>query len=186
MMVFSKTISVLLFWIHIALVTCAVAAESSCTFRKGFDRYGGDIQPLGKGFRNATSVEDCCHQCDITASCHFFSYAPVKVYSSSVSFPYQFPPHNCWLKESAGQLQSNRARTSGTSQPVVPTPSPSPTSPFPDACFGDGCPLGKGACKWCDFENFTFTQRVSFLVDALRDEEKIQQISTFTPETVPG
>ena len=56
----------------------------------------------------------------------------------------------------------------------------------PDACNGaGGCPLGVGKCPWCH-AGAPVSKRVASLIAALSLAEKIVQISTFTPKTVPG
>ena len=49
----------------------------------------------------------------------------------------------------------------------------------PDACFP------KPTAAWCN-TSIPFSERASLLVAALTLEERIQQLSTFTPSTVPG
>ncbi len=144
------------------------------------DLMGGDMQPLGSGFRNATSPLDCCRQCFETPGCHFFA---AEVRSVDAQREKTGPTHNCWLKESAGTPQSNANRICGTASgrplPAPPTP-PSPPSPAKfDACFP------KPTRPWCD-DTKPLVDRVSSLVSAMTLEEKIAQIATYTPQTVPG
>ena len=185
----------LLLWGFVAVS----AAAPQCSLEEhdvDFDE--GDIQPLGSGFRNATSAGDCCAQCAAVAGCLYYSYSgsssqeggeapaqggrhpPRHTASSSV-----FPPHNCWLKASFGARVKRGGRTSGAVGPLPPTPAPAP--PWPDACNGAaGCPLGaQGQCAWCDV-SAPVAARVAALVAALTLAEKVVQISTFTPGTVPG
>jgi hypothetical protein len=140
---------------------------------------GGDIQPLGVGFRNATTVADCCSQCVATPSCKFFAFAPPTHVDVAVG-----PKHNCWLKSSYESRKRNTGRTSG-GQTLPPTPAP--PVPAGDACNGgpDGCPLGAGQCPWCNV-TAPVAVRVQALLSALTLAEKIAQISTYTPKTVPG
>ena len=57
---------------------------------------------------------------------------------------------------------------------------PSPPTGTPDACL---VPIPKAG--WCNTSK-PFDERVSILVGALSVAEKCEQISTFTPKTVPG
>jgi beta-glucosidase-like glycosyl hydrolase len=181
-----------------ALLVAVVAAAPECSLEEhGVDFDEGDIQPLGSGFRNATSAGDCCSQCAAVAGCLYYSYSGSNSQEGGVA-PAQgrrhsprhtapspvFPPHNCWLKSSFGARVKKGGRTSGAVGPLPPTPAPAP--PWPDACNGAaGCPLGAGRCAWCDV-SAPVAARVAALVAALTLAEKVVQISTFTPGTVPG
>ena len=80
---------------------------------------------------------------------------------------------------------SSSKHASSPSLPPAPSPLPLPAH-TPDACNGAaGCPLGVGKCPWCDADA-PVSKRVASLVAALSLKEKIVQISTFTPKTVPG
>ena len=162
----------------LATISAASAAGGCAAEEFGVDFDGGDIQPLGTGFRNATSAGDCCSQCSAVAGCLFFSFAPKN--QAFLDKPIG-PPHNCWLKSSFGARVARNGRTSGGVGPLPPAP-----PAWPDACNGAaGCPLGTNNCPWCDV-SATVAQRVAALAGALTLDEKIQQISTFTPKTVPG
>jgi hypothetical protein len=65
--------------------------------------------------------------------------------------------------------------------PSPPSPSPSPPAPPSrhDACF----PVP--TAPWCN-TSLSIDQRVAAVIKALTIEEKIVQVSTFTPHTVPG
>ena len=162
----------------VALATAGLALPACQQLETGTDYYGGDIEPLGSGFRNASSASDCCQQCASVSGCAYFSF------STAGSGRYRDgkgPAHNCWLKSSFGNRRANGGRISGAVDgppPVAPTPSP-PS----DACLGS-CPLA-GGCPWCDY-SASVASRVAALLDVLTLEEKISQVSTYTPKTVPG
>lgn len=151
---------------------CGTDCDASL-FQHGYDLMGGDILPLGAGFRNATSPSDCCSQCRAAIDCLYFSYSPTREASASGTRG-EYPPHNCWLKSGPGTVQKNHGRTSGSVNGTSPMPPP-PN----DACF----PVP--TAPWCNTSK-SFAQRVGDLVSAMTIEEKIVQISTFTPSTVPG
>lgn len=78
------------------------------------------------------------------------------------------PPHNCWLKSSLGQKKQNKDRISGSTEGNDDACFPVPTQP------------------WCNV-NLSITQRVKVLINTLTLDEKITQISTFTPKGItPG
>ena len=142
------------------------------------DLMGGDMQPLGSGFRNATSALDCCRQCSETPGCNFFA----AVRTGGALRGAVGPAHNCWLKESAGVPHSNADRVCGTTgtRPLPPAPpAPAPPPAAFDACFPNPTK------PWCDTTK-PFADRVNLLVSAMTLEEKIAQIATYTPQTVPG
>ena len=174
----------------LALLAAAATASSAppaaqCSAKTqvaGQDLYGGDLQPLGRGFRNATDAVDCCRQCSETHGCAFFATSAAKG-AHTPELP-GFPPHNCWLKSTAGVPKAAAGRTSGC-VPTIPSGCsvPTPTAKEPDACFPPG---GKPpTAAWCDTSK-SFPTRVASLVSALTLEEKIAQIATYTPSTVPG
>jgi hypothetical protein len=69
-------------------------------FDTGVDFMGGDIAPLGSGFRNASSAEHCCQLCLNTSTCAYFSFGGKEELPSFLPGGPAFPPHNCWLKSS--------------------------------------------------------------------------------------
>lgn len=147
-----------------------------CKTETNTDYYGGDIAGPGHKYAAAT-LDACCSLCRNTSSCKYFSF------SQSAS-----KAGSCWLKSSFGSREHNKDRTSGSigDLPPPPTPGPGPSPPkhSKDACFPtDGSPV---TAKWCDYQNLTITERVAALIDAMQLSEKIQQISSFTPSTVPG
>lgn len=149
------------------------AACSAETFQH-HDLMGGDMQPIGSGFRNATSALDCCRQCSTTPGCNFFAFEGRTTLMG--------PAHNCWLKENPGvpQINSDRVCGSAGARPLPPAPpAPSPPQPSFDAC------LPKPTKPWCNVTK-PFADRVNLLVSALTLDEKIAQIATYTPATVPG
>ena len=207
-----------------APLSTLLSSQCTTSTAAGYDLYGGDIQPLGAGFRNATSVAHCCDQCARLANCRFFAYQArhlVRQQPRQQQGQYHHqqqrsrhlyssvgPPHNCWLKSSQGKLMRNRNRISGaapggTLPPPPPSPSPppppppSPPTPPPDACFGSFFPSYYSSSSsspainpwpnatWCN-TSLSFSERVSHLIAALTLPEKIAQISTYTPSTVPG
>lgn len=103
------------------------------------DLMGGDLVPLGVGFRNATSAADCCSKCAATSLCKFFSFAPPTspLFSGAVvGHSPVGPPHNCWLKQTASSPSQHEHRISGScngSLPPPPSPSPAPAPPAPPA-----------------------------------------------------
>lgn len=153
-------------WLWIAVVAALASRGTAidCSLVSGYDRFGGDIQPLGAGFRNASSPQECCSLCNATVNCQYFSYAP---HSSVVG---EFPPHNCWLKSSAGVLQPNPRRTSSGHGPNEANP-----------CKG----LDVATHKWCDL-TLGVPERVQAAIDAMNITEKLQQISTYTPAVQPA
>eukprot|EP00039_Didymoeca_costata_P009401 m.124430 g.124430 ORF g.124430 m.124430 type:complete len:888 (-) comp14471_c0_seq2:27-2690(-) len=153
-----------------------VGASKACDatkFEFGYDLMGGDIQPLGSGFRNASSPEDCCNLCLATKSCNHFTYAPRPTPDVA-----GFYKHNCWLKSSTGSLERNSDRISGSCEGPMPPAPPGP-APTPDACFPHPTQ------PWCNV-SLSFEARVEALINAMTTSEKVQQVSTFTPSTVPG
>ena len=67
-----------------------------------FVHSGGDLMPLGAGFRNASTPKDCCEQCAAESKCHFFSFS-----SSNEVGNHKGPAHNCWLKSTTGRSQEH-------------------------------------------------------------------------------
>jgi hypothetical protein len=151
--------------------TAAATGCSAAAFQR-HDLMGGDMLPLGAGFRNATSAMDCCKQCSETPGCAFF--ATTAGGAAEVG-----PPHNCWLKSTAGTPQHNTGRVCGATGAHALPPAPPPPAPPFDGCFP------KPTKPWCDVTK-PFATRVASLVAALTLEERIAQIATYTPSTVPG
>lgn len=151
-------------------------ACSPAAFVSGVDLMGGDLEPLGVGFRNASSAAACCAACAATQGCNFFSSAV-----ATIVWPNVGPGHNCWLKATAGTPKKNPGRVCGASgaQPLPPLPPAPAPAKAKDACFPEP------TAAWCDTSKPN-TERVALLVKALTLAEKIIQISTFTPSTVPG
>ena len=163
---------------------------SPAAFQRGLDLMGGDLQPLGVGFRNETSASACCSACAATKGCNFFSFSPRGAVGSSLRVETDddwestttFPEHNCWLKATVGISKKNGDRICGAAgaMPLPPPPAPAPPAKKHfDACFP------KPTAGWCDTSK-SYAERVTLLVKALTLPEKIIQISTFTPQTVPG
>jgi len=160
----------------IAIVATSALAAGSCgNLSPATDLMGGDISPLGAGFRNASSAADCCAACLGAGGCKYFTFAPKPGAAAQLGGRV---PHNCWLKASAGRPSRNADRASGAASGMPLPPAPGPPNAT-DACFP------KPTAPWCDASK-SIEARVALLVKALTLEEKIVQISTFTPKTVPG
>ena len=158
---------------HAPSLASDAPAACSSTFG-GYDLMGGDLLPLGRGFRNASSPSDCCRMCSETPGCAFFSATKAGETAQAAGYP----PHNCWLKASAGKPRATHDRVCGAAG-ALPLPPPPGHDTEPDACFP------KPTAPWCDTTK-PFATRVSALVSALTLPEKVAQISTYTPSTVPG
>ena len=158
---------------HAPSLASDAPAACSSTFG-GYDLMGGDLLPLGRGFRNASSPSDCCRMCSETPGCAFFSATKAGETAQTAGYP----PHNCWLKASAGKPRAAHDRVCGAAG-ALPLPPPPGHDTEPDACFP------KPTAPWCDTTK-PFATRVSALVSALTLPEKVAQISTYTPSTVPG
>ena len=149
-----------------SLFTAAVATVCGPS-EPDTDFYGGDLQPLGAGFRNASSVGACCTACQQTNECNYFSYSPKHG-------PEKGPAHNCWLKATLEKRQHNADRQSASR---TNTPAPPPPSP----CFN----LSIADHPWCD-ATLSPSARAAAAVSAMTLDEKCEQLSTFTPKTCPG
>jgi hypothetical protein len=150
----------------VALVVTAHAA--SCKTEPDTDFYGGDIGGPGHPHRKVGNLADCCKLCGNTATCKFFSYSGDN-------------GGTCWLKSSFVKRVQTDGRTAGSIgdlPPPPPAPGP-PPKPAHDACFPTP------TAKWCNY-TLSIPERVDALIAALTLDDKIQQISTFTPKTVPG
>lgn len=135
------------------------------------DLYGGDIEPLGAGFRNASTFAECCTLCAAEQKCKYLAFTKHSPKGSP-----ERPPHNCWLKSSAGTLRADNDRVhggvNGTAPPAPPTPSKGP-------CTGDPAP------PWCNL-SLSIEQRVAAALAEMTVEEKSGQIATYTPSLNPG
>jgi hypothetical protein len=124
-------------------VGAAAAAACSASAFQQHDLMGGDMQPLGLGFRNATSALDCCRQCAEVPSCAFFATAAGGPDDRGARGSLG-PPHNCWLKTTAGTPVVRPGRTCGAAGPRKLPPAPAPPPPAFDACFPTPTK------PWCD------------------------------------
>ena len=164
---FSSNLEMLHFFLVAAATTCAGPVES------GVDFYGGDIEPLGAGFRNASSVAACCAACSATTGCAYFSFT-----SESAGVEEKKQPHNCWLKSSFGSRRTDAERTSGAVSGNLP---PAPTEGIPPPCANKSL----ATHPWCDVTK-TSLQRARAAIALMTTAEKAGQLSTWTPKIVPG
>jgi hypothetical protein len=133
----------------LAIAGAAVRSVGGCWQEPG-DFMGGDLEPLGVGFRNATSAGDCCRECALEPKCTNFAFEPKALTSTAsesivISGVGVGPPHNCWLKSSVGTpaKATNRVR-GGVNGTSPPGPAPSPAS---DACVGNSSSVKPA---WCN------------------------------------
>ena len=156
------------------VVALSVCHRSHGCWQQPGDLDGGDFEPLGAGFRNASSAEECCALCTAHPSCKFFAFAPKG--HTEIG-----PPHNCWLKSRAGSPMSNAKRVRGGINGTVPPPAPPGPSPSGDAC--NNSTGSKPA--WCN-TNLPIAERVAASLAEMTVADKAAQLATYTPGVNPG
>jgi hypothetical protein len=183
MMLIWSIVSMMLTW----SIVSAAPQQPHCApnaFAHGVDLYGGDLMPLGVGFRNESSAEACCSACSTTSGCLFFSFSPraqADAYAAGQGGK-SFPKHNCWLKASAGKPHNDRDRVSGGSgaRPLPPMP-PHPRAGIPPPCANKSI----ATHPWCDTSKSAL-QRAKAAVAMMTTVEKASQLQTWTPGIAPG
>ena len=166
----------------LSLLTSSAVATCTGPVEKGIDFFGGDLAPLGAGFRNVSSVAACCAVCSATKSCAYFSFSSVHVGvpapAASALREAAKQPHNCWLKSSFGSRRKDAQRTSGRVSGNLP---PAPTAGIAPPCANKSL----ATHPWCDATQ-TPLVRARAAIALMTTAEKAAQLSTWTPKIVPG
>jgi hypothetical protein len=161
------------------LATIGLAVGANTCWQASGDLFGGDLEPLGTGFRNASHIGACCEECYASPMCKFFAYAPDHDHGQ-VGSGVPYPKHNCWLKATAGTPRGDSARQhGGVSGTGPPTPGP-PMPPVPPPCTGTG-----PQPPWCNL-SLSIDARVAAALAEMTVAEKAGQIATETPDVNPG
>ena len=170
-----------------SLLFATAASTCGTTFETNTDYFGGDIVPLGAGFRNATSVGDCCRQCDALSSCRYYSYAPKPAGGS----------HNCWLKSRRSNPTHTSGRTSGSVvAPGIVPPCANKSIATHTSGRTSGSVVAPGIVPpcanksiathpWCD-ATLTPLARAKAVISLMTVAEKAAQLATWTPGIAPG